>query len=273
MSSNQVISAIANVHKDILAMRAEIASLQSIIATLTTQGVSNNSISSGSSTQEKPKKEAKQKRKVKLGEDGKPVLNSWVIFTNRVRELCQDKGVQNLLFCKDLKAAHETDYASLSDDAIKAARASWVAPPVEPKKGGKKGKDESATESSSVVTGTTTTTNVLENNTTTSSVATEKKKRGPKAGTKRATKKVKEAANVELPPSEDNESVKTSDDAEPDWSPIVYKGKKYLYNPADGSCYHREGETTRLGWAGIFNPKDPQTGKPKLDTSAQEPSA
>lgn len=278
--SQQVLSAIAKLHQDVLSMRAELASLQSILSSQSTAGTKDNVEASSSST--KGKKD-KKKRVMPVGEDGKPILNKWVIFTNRVRALCKDNGVDNLKFCSSLKDAHPDNYETLTDEDIQTARSSWIAPAKEvkassgsdtetsskPKKQRKSKKQavEDVPSSSETVA-----TNVTSSTTTTTTAATsttEKKKRGPKAGSKKA----KEAAKVELPPTTEDDGATDGEAEEPAESPIVFKGKKYWYNANTGAAYERGDNDARGAYKGIFNPKDPKTGKPSLDTAAPEPTA
>lgn len=59
---------------------------------------------------------------------------------------------------------------------------------------------------------------------------------------------------------------------DPEEKAIVFKGKKYWYNPSSGATYHRNQFTNSKGaYVGIFNPKDPKTGKPSLTINVSKP--
>lgn len=103
--------------------------------------------------------------------------------------------------------------------------------------------------------------------------SSESKKRGPKKGTKlteeqKAARKAKRAENkakklqTAIAPSEEKEEGEVSEseaEAEPEpevsLNPLILKGKRYLWNPLNNHCYHREEDGTQGDWAGLLDVK------------------
>jgi hypothetical protein len=99
--------------------------------------------------------------------------------------------------------------------------------------------------------------------------SSDSKKRGPKKGTKltdeqKAARKAKRAENkakkeqTAIAPSEEKEEGEVSEsEAEPEpeisLSPMILKGKRYLWNALNNHCYHREEDGTQGDWAGILD--------------------
>lgn len=241
MSLDQVLS-------EILSLRAEVLSLKAIINK--NGGSSNASVVSTSSSSTKPGKETKKKRNVAKDENGKPKLTKWTAFTKRVADIMKEENKANgpgaIFFAKSLKDKR-TDYENLSTEEIKEELKGFVAPEV--KKGGRKS-NKQATPAAHI----------------------------SSPGDEEQTNNI--VSNVSVPSSSNkveldfggDDDEETNEEEISELENIVYKGKKYMYNISNGHCYHRDPATDKqLGWAGIFNPKDPKTGKPSLDTSASEP--
>lgn len=101
--------------------------------------------------------------------------------------------------------------------------------------------------------------------------STGSKKRGPKKGTKltdeqkaarkakMAENKLKKAAKVPLPADSDKEEGEVSEpEEEPEiqFNPLIIKGKRYMWNPLNHHCYHREEDGSKGDWAGLLNIQD-----------------
>lgn len=241
---------------EVLSLRAEIASLKAMMG----EGnfSSKGSVVSNTSSNGTAKDGKRKKRTVKKDENGKAILTPWTKFTQRVsllmKEAGKPNGVESVSFASQLKQAREK-YESYTDEEIKEALKGFVAPVVP--KGGKKSKKDTKPAASVSSPG-----DNEEAVVTTTSVA---------SSNVGGSSSIVKREELDFGGESDDES-EGEEEAEED-IPIVFKGKKYFKNSKSGACYHRLPEDVKGDYAGIFIEKDPETGKPKLDTTAPEPTA
>jgi hypothetical protein len=260
MSLQQILAEILPLRAEILSLRAEVASLKAMIGEGNTS--SKVSVVSNSSSNAAGKKVKKEKRKAPKDENGNTIVQKWPAFMKRVSDLMKAAGLPKeqtggggIIFASQLKLARE-DYNSYTDDEIKEALKGFVVPVIP--KGGKKSKKDTTPAANISSPGDNEEAVVTTTNVASSSVG----------GSSSAVK------NEEMDYGGDSDDeTEAEDDDEATEDPIVFKGKKYFKNSKTGVCYHRLPEDVKGDYAGIFIEKDPITGKPKLDTTAPEPTA
>ncbi len=236
---------------EVLSLRAEIASLKAMMGEGSFS--SKGSVVSNASSNTPGKDGKRKKRTVKKDENGKAILTPWTKFTKRVSSIMKEagkpNGVESVSFASQLKQARK-EYETYTDDEIKEALKGFVAPVIV-KKGGKKSKKDTTPAASISSPG-----DDEESVVTTSNVV--------------STSSIVKREELDFGGDSDDES--EGEEAEED-IPIVFKGKKYFKNSKTGACYQRLPEDVKGDYVGMFIEKDPETGKPKLDTAAPEPTA
>lgn len=230
---------------------------------------------------------AKKERKPRSA-DAKP--NPWIAFTTEVRSVLEGAGhklgKECTQFCSYLKE-QDPVYSNWGSDAILENFSGWTAPEVSKQKAaGKSSRKSKSSDAGSVagsdaVSAATAPSETKKRKSRFDSMspeeaAAEKAKIAARLKAGREAKKAGAAASVDAPvaapvsvPAPVAAPVASSAPAATSavvWKPILLGGKRYLYNPANFQCYHREGDGSQGAWAGILN-----VASKSIDTSVPEP--